>query len=52
VQIAHAHGRRVIATVARGNAASLRILAKLGLDVVSQLYSGETLLLRERAGTG
>jgi len=49
---AHAHGRRVIATVARNNTASLRILAKLGLATEAELYGGETLLLRERASAG
>jgi RimJ/RimL family protein N-acetyltransferase len=48
VRTAHAHGRRVIATVARDSAASLRILARLGLVPAGELSGGETLLLRER----
>ncbi len=52
-RMAHAHGRRVIATVARENAASLHILGKLGLEIVGELHAGETLLLREpRVGVG
>jgi hypothetical protein len=38
----------VIATVARNSAASLRILARLGLVPAGELSGGETLLLRER----
>lgn len=48
-ETAHAHRKRVIATVAPGNAASLRILEKLGLAVAGELDGGATLLLRERA---
>ena len=48
VGTAHAHGRRVIATVAPENAASLRILDRLGLEVVARVWEDTTLLLRER----
>ncbi len=48
VRTAHAHGRRVIATVAPENAASLRILDRLGLAVVDRVWEDSTLLLRER----
>ena len=48
VRTAHAHRRRVIATVASDNAASLRILDRLGLAVVARVWEDTTLLLRER----
>lgn len=47
VRTAHAHGRRVLATVAPENAASLRILDRLGLAVVCRVWEDSTLLLRE-----
>jgi RimJ/RimL family protein N-acetyltransferase len=46
---AHAHGRRVIATVAPDNAASLRILDRLGFEVATRVWEGTTLLSREPA---
>ena len=48
LRTAHAHGRRVIATVAPDNAASLRILDRLGFEVATRVWEGTTLLLRER----
>ena len=45
---AHAHGKRVIATASPDNRASLRLLAKLGLEVAAERGDGRTRLLRER----